>query len=69
MTTSRTITINDFLTEKEIKQAIKLAEAEEIAEQIIKPNMDRINAALGQENDPLYLGYMVEYVVGQISKH
>ena len=32
-----------------------------IRDEIIKPNIDRINKALGQENDPDYLAYAVEY--------
>lgn len=59
----KTITLSDFLTDKEIALAWRLEDAQDIAEKIIKPNIERINRALGQENDPLYLGYCTEYVI------
>lgn len=59
------ITIQDFLTDDEIKLAIKLGKAKEIAEQITKPNMERIDRALGQKNDPMYLAYAIEYAISQ----
>lgn len=62
------VTIDQFLTEKEIKKAMKLRTAKLIADQIITPNLERINAALGQENDPMFLGYAVEYVISQASR-
>jgi hypothetical protein len=60
--------IADFLTEAEIRKAIKLKTAKPICEQIIKPNLERINKALGQENDAMYLAYAVEYAMGQVGK-
>jgi hypothetical protein len=68
----KTVTINDFLTDAEINQAIRLYQTAQpgtfnklLSEQIIVPNLERINQALGQENDPHYLAYMVEYVLMQ----
>lgn len=71
----KTITINQFLTDAEIAQAAKLYEelkdtgrfAATVDEKIITPNIARINTALGQENDPRYLAYCVEYVMMQAS--
>lgn len=57
------ITIADFLTEEEIKQCVKLKHAKEIEQQIIIPNIERINKAIGQENNTKYLAYMVEYAI------
>lgn len=64
------IGINDILTEPEIKQVRQLMRSEPLAElhrairaAVIDPNMERINTALGQENDPDYLAYMVEYLL------
>lgn len=59
----RSITLFDFLSEKEIQEAVKLQNRISVRDQIISPNMERINKALGQENDPDYLSYMVEYVM------
>jgi hypothetical protein len=68
------ITITDFLTEAEIKKAVELyltaapgTFARLVDEQIITPNIERINTALGQENDSRYLAYAVEYVISQTS--
>lgn len=32
---------------------------------IVKPNMERINEMLGQENDPDYIAYAIEYLAQQ----
>lgn len=62
-------TIGDFLTDEEIAAAIRLYRASpasfhgQCRDRIIKPNLDRINAALGQENDPDYLTYCVEFAL------
>lgn len=36
---------------------------------LIVPNMERINEALGQENDPDYLAYTVEYALLHTEKN
>lgn len=65
------ITLADFLTEEEIQKAVNLYQTDRdnfhrrcLAE-VIEPNMDRINAALGQDNNASYLAYVVEFVVGR----
>lgn len=60
------VSLQDFLTEDEIGEAIRLRIAPKILKQIIAPNLDRINKALGQENDARYLAYVVEYIVYQL---
>jgi hypothetical protein len=68
------VTIADFLTEDEIIKAQQLYKTdranfhERCREEIIKPNMDRIDKALGQKNDAGYLAYAVEYVMSQLIK-
>lgn len=52
-----------FLTEEEIAKAIRLRNAASIKRYIIEPNIKRINETLGQENDPMYLAYAVEYAI------
>jgi hypothetical protein len=59
----RTITLGDFLTDDEIAKAVRLGDHAKILDQIVAPNMERINAALGQENDARYLAYAIEYAV------
>jgi len=66
----KTVSLQDFLTEGEILRAIKLYKtcsagtfAKTVDAEIITPNLTRINRALGQENDPRYLAYVVERVL------
>jgi hypothetical protein len=67
-------TLPDFLTEDEIWKCQELYKHDRknfhqrCMEEIIKPNIQRINNALGQENDPGFLAYAVEYVMMQIIK-
>lgn len=68
---TNTITIDQFLTDAEIMRAIVLYKslagtgkfADAVDAEIITPNMARINAALGQENNSRYLAYAVEFVL------
>jgi len=64
----RKITIDQFLNEKQIKEAIDLKNAKDICKEIIEPNIDTINQKLGQENDPMFLAYAAEYVVSQLGE-
>lgn len=66
MNTRKTVTINDFLTLEEICQARCFVSAKEICRLIIEPNIGRINQSLGQENDPMFLAYAVEYAITQV---
>lgn len=59
------VKITDFLSDSQIVQCVKLKGAKEITEQVIRPNIKHINRVLGQENDPKYLGYMVEFVISK----
>lgn len=62
----KTITLGDFLTNEEIQKCVDLyPDTDAIENQIIKPNMSRINKRLNQENDSRYLAYMVIYAIGQ----
>lgn len=64
----RYITIGEFLTNDEILQCSKCTTAEEIEKEVIAPNIDRINKALGQENNARYLAYAVEYVLSCVER-
>ena len=65
------VAIADFLTDAEIDKALVIiAEARgdcslhaKLRDAVIAPNMARIDAALGQENDADYLAYAVEFVL------
>ena len=70
-------TINEFLTEREIAHCARLFNisrdkphtlAKSICEEVIKPSLNRINRTLGQQNDPMYLAYAVEYALTMASK-
>ena len=68
---SRGVSIDQFLTAAEIRKAAAIYKkhrgtgrvVETIDAEIITPNMERINKALGQENDSRYLAYAVEFVM------
>lgn len=57
------ITLHDFLTDAEINRCVELKDRKAVRDQIILPNMARIDAKLGQKNDPDYLSYAIEYVM------
>jgi hypothetical protein len=71
MAQRRHVVITDFLTETEIQKATELYKklsgtgkyAATVDAEIIAPNIERINRALGQENDSRYLAYAVEFVM------
>jgi len=65
----KTFNITQILTKDEINKAWHLHNtlpeslfAEAVDNQLIKPNMERINKALGQENDSRFLAYAVQFV-------
>ena len=67
---AKTIPVGAILTQKEMKEALKLYDtaenhrfAERCAAEIIGPVIDRINKDSGQENDPRYLAYCIEYAI------
>lgn len=71
------ITLDQFLTEAEIQQAVELFRAtrkqpttfaKRCSTEIIRPNINRINADLGQQNNVTYLAYVVEYVMERVVK-
>lgn len=67
---AKTLPLGSILTKKEMKEALKLYKqaethkfAERCAAEIVRPVIERINKETGQENDPLYLAYCVEYAI------
>jgi len=65
----KTITLSMFLTPGETALARSMFQrdphgfADRFCETAIRPNMPRINKALGQENDAKFLAYAVEYIM------
>lgn len=76
MNANKQITLDMFLTDAELEQCGKLYDtlgttgkfAKTVCAEVITPKIERINAALGQENDPMFLAYAVEYVLMQLKK-
>jgi hypothetical protein len=65
----RTVALGDFLTEGQIKAAVKIRDdVARIEAEIIVPNMAEINRRLGQENHPRYLAYAVQAVLQAVMK-
>jgi hypothetical protein len=64
---------DQFLTLSEIRKCRRIYApvgrkepfADIVAREITGPNIDRINKKLGQECDPKYLAYIVEYNLGR----
>lgn len=70
---NRNVTLADFLTGTQIALALdiwrrNLTPAQEIADEVIKPNIGAINVKLGQENDPKFLAYACEHVFNETMK-
>lgn len=65
------ITLPDFLTDEQIEKARELymagtpGFARAVKDLLIEPNIEEINRKLGQENDPMFLAYAVEYVFNE----
>ncbi len=65
------ISLNDFLTDAEIQKARQLYEtyppnfAKKCAVEIIQPVLGRINKKFRQQNEAMYLAYVVEFVMMQ----
>jgi hypothetical protein len=70
----KTIQIKDFLSTVQQRRAVAIYKSKppnlhrELLEKVIVPNMAEINRKLGQENDPSYLAYAVEYALSQATK-
>lgn len=69
----RRVALADFLTDAQINQALaiwrkSITPAKRIADEVMAPNMNEINAKMGQENDPLFLAYMCEHVFNETQK-
>lgn len=72
----KSTTIQQILTPTELRRAATLYSelrdtgtfAHTLDREIITPNIERINKALGQENDPRYLAYMIEAVLMSASR-
>ena len=67
---TKTVKLDAIMNKTEMKAAIKLYKtaehgtfAERCAAEIIRPVLDRINKATGQENDAKYLAYCVEFAI------
>lgn len=64
----KSIFLSQILTDEEIKKCLSLTSVQEIAREVIIPNLERINAVTGQENDPMYIAYAVDYARQQVQK-
>lgn len=68
----KTIALDDILTPSEIERARDIYRERErvnarLVAELVAPNMARINAALGQENDARFIAYAIEYCLLQES--
>jgi hypothetical protein len=68
---AKMVAVTDFLTRAQIAKARKIIAHNnpphaELLKQIVLPNMAQIDRKLGQENDPDYIAYAIEYAVSAI---
>jgi hypothetical protein len=61
------VTLNEILTPKQVAAAARCRTAREICDRVVAPNLQEINERLGQENDPMYLAYVIEFALGRNS--
>ena len=60
--------ISDFLTKTQVNQAIKIgANHKRLLNEIVLPNVAQINKRLGQENNPGFIAYVLEYALAGYS--
>ena len=64
----KTITIGDLFTKEMIQAASQCKNTDEIKQKVIIPNMRTINKATGQDNDPGYMTYLMEYALSRLEK-
>jgi hypothetical protein len=70
------VTMSELLSEAEIKALLNLYNqnkgtgrfARLCKQQIIEPNIERINRATGQENDTMFLAYLLEHTLQAIER-
>lgn len=60
---NKTFSLGDLFTEEDIKKCAKLKKAALIKDQVVIHKMDHINQVTGQENDPMFISYLLEHVV------
>ena len=66
MVKKRDISPMEVFTEKMLEDARACKNTEEIRVKVIEPNMAMINEKTGQENDPRYWAYAMEFTLNQI---
>jgi len=72
----RKFTIGELFTDAELKQAMSIYKytragfvCDRMVSEIVQHALPRINKLTEQENDPRYLGYMLEWAMIQQSQH
>jgi hypothetical protein len=70
----KSFSLGEMLTDAEIQRAINIWQdggprvARRLCDEVVRPALVEINRKTGQENDPMYLAYMLEYVFEQQSR-
>ena len=71
----RAVTISDLLSLKQLQDALTLwcrgGRAMELCVAVIEPNIEEFNKKLGEQIDPMYLAYALEYTfsIGGIDRY
>lgn len=59
----KSIKLGSVFTEKQLADAIEQGTAANICEKVVRPNIEEINKKIGQQCDPMYISYMLEYAL------
>ena len=62
------ISLGEVFTEKMVEEASKCKDVTEIQKRVIEPNMARINRVTGQENDPRYWAYAMQFALNELRR-
>jgi hypothetical protein len=65
---TKEINLSEVFSVKMIEDAMECKDTKEIQSRVIEPNMAHINKVTGQENNPTYWAYAMEYVLTWFSE-
>ena len=79
MAVPKSVRITDFLNEEQWERAVAIwnellknprppSFAQRVCDEITAPNIAEINRMIGQENEPKFLAYFIEYIFIQSSR-
>ena len=65
---AKQIPLSDIILDQEMLDACVQAVDHEELVKVVQDNLTAINQRTGQDNDPAYLAYLIEFVVKQVKE-